>query len=121
MADTPKDTPKDAQKDAPKPRIKVPATARKGEVITIRTLVNHAMESGQRKGGEGNLVPRRILNRFRCEFDGRLVFGCDLGTGIAANPYLEFRARISQSGTFRFTWVDDDGSVIVAEETISVT
>ncbi|MSP67277.1 MAG: thiosulfate oxidation carrier complex protein SoxZ [Alphaproteobacteria bacterium] len=110
-----------APKDAPKPRIKVPATAKQGEVITIRTLVNHAMESGQRKDQDGNLVPRRILNRFRCEFAGRLVFGCDLETGITANPYLEFRARVSQSGTFRFTWVDDDGSVIAAEERITVT
>jgi len=106
--------------DTPKPRIKVPPRAKPGEIITIKTLVNHAMESGQRKDPAGNLVPRRILNRFRCEFEGQLVFGCDMETGIAANPYLEFRARAQRSGTYRFTWVDDDGSVVTAEEKITV-
>jgi len=102
------------------PRLRVPKQARKGEVIEIKTLISHVMESGFRKDDEGNLVPRRIINRFSCEFNGRPVFACDLEPAVSANPYLQFTAKIEESGTFRFSWTDDDGTTITAEETITV-
>ncbi|KZM48730.1 thiosulfate oxidation carrier complex protein SoxZ [Labrenzia sp. OB1] len=104
----------------PKPRVKVPKKASKGEVITIKTLISHPMESGQRKDKQGNLVPRQIINTFKCEFDGQLVFECDMDPAVSANPYMEFNAKVENSGTFKFTWVDDDGSVYETEKKITV-
>jgi sulfur-oxidizing protein SoxZ len=98
----------------------MPKSARKGEVIAIRTLVSHVMESGQRRDAAGKIIPRNIINRFSCTFNGRPVMACDIEPGIAANPYLEFSARVDESGTFRFTWAADDGSVFTASETIMV-
>ena len=106
---------------AEKPRIKLPKEAKKGEVIQIKTLVSHIMESGQRKDESGRLVPRKIINRFTCEFNGQPVFACDLEPAVAANPYLQFTANVEESGTFRFTWTDDDGTTITADESITVT
>ena len=104
----------------PKPRVKVPKTASAGEVITIKTLISHEMESGQRKDRDGNPIPRKIINKFSCEFNGQQVFACDLDPAISANPYFEFSAKVPESGTFKFTWVDDDGSVYEDEQTIEV-
>ncbi|MBD8890025.1 thiosulfate oxidation carrier complex protein SoxZ [Roseibium litorale] len=103
-----------------KPRVKVPKTAAKGEVITLKTLISHPMESGQRKDKEGNLIPRKIINKFTCEYNGQSVFSCDLDPAVSANPYLEFTAKVEESGTFKFTWVDDDGSVYSAENELKV-
>ncbi|MBC7280670.1 thiosulfate oxidation carrier complex protein SoxZ [Hoeflea sp.] len=105
---------------ASKPRIKVPKTASAGEVITIKTLISHEMESGQRKDKDGNPIPRKIINKFTCAFEGQTVFECDLDPAISANPYFEFNAKVPASGTFKFTWLDDDGSVYEAEEPIEV-
>jgi len=103
-----------------KPRVKVPKTASKDEVITIKTLISHKMESGQRKDSDGNVIPRQIINKFTCEFNGKPVFSCDLEPAISANPYFQFSAKVPESGTFRFTWVDDDGSVYSTESDITV-
>jgi sulfur-oxidizing protein SoxZ len=103
-----------------KPRVKLPKTAAAGETFVIKTLVSHPMESGQRKDSKGEVIPRKIINKFTCEFNGATVFSCDLDPAISANPYLEFMAKVPESGTFKFTWVDDDGSTIVTEEQITV-
>jgi sulfur-oxidizing protein SoxZ len=105
---------------AVKPRVKVPKSASAGEVITIKTLISHPMETGQRKDKEGNVIPRKIINKFTCTFNGKEVFSGDLDPAVAANPYFEFNARVDESGTFVFTWVDDDGSVYTTEEQIEV-
>lgn len=104
-----------------KPRIKVPKTASAGEVISIKTLISHTMESGQRKGKDGETIPRQIINKFTCELDGAKVFECDLDPAVSANPYFEFNAKVEKSGTFKFTWVDDDGSVYETEQAIEVS
>ena len=105
---------------AERPRLKVPKEAKKGEVIEIKTLIAHAMESGLRKDDSGALVPRKIINRFTCEFNGKPVFACDLEPGMAANPYFQFTVKVEESGTFRFSWTDDDGTVVTADEAITV-
>ncbi|NDW07137.1 thiosulfate oxidation carrier complex protein SoxZ [Jiella pacifica] len=104
----------------PKPRVKVPKKASAGEIITIKTLISHDMESGQRKGKDGNVIPRQIINKFTCEFNGMKVFECELDPAVAANPYFEFNAKVPESGTFKFTWVDDDGSIYTDEQKIAV-
>ena len=105
---------------ASKPRVKVPKSASAGEIITIKTLISHDMESGQRKDKEGKPIPRKIINKFACEFNGQPVFSCDLDPAISANPYFEFTAKVAESGTFKFTWTDDDGTVYSAENPIEV-
>jgi len=103
-----------------KPRVKVPSTASKGDLVTIKTLISHSMETGQRKDKDGNVIPRKIINKFTCTFNGKEVFSGDLDPAVAANPYFEFNAKVDESGTFEFTWVDDDGSVYTAEAEIEV-
>jgi sulfur-oxidizing protein SoxZ len=104
-----------------RPRVRVPDTAQAGEVILIRALISHQMESGQRRDGSGALIPRRIINTFTCAFNGQPVFSCDLEPAIAANPYFEFHAKVSESGVFSFIWADDDGSVYTDEQRIEVS
>jgi sulfur-oxidizing protein SoxZ len=106
---------------ADKPRLKLPKQAKKGEVIQIKTLVQHPMETGLRKDPNGNLIARKIINKFTCAFNGKPVFSADLEPAIAANPYLEFTAKVDESGTFKFTWVDDDGTITTTEESITVS
>jgi len=103
------------------PRIKIPNEVRKGEIIQIKTLVAHEMENGLRRDQGGTLVPRKIINHFACTFNGKPVFACELEPAVAANPYLAFSVRVEESGIFRFSWIDDDGTTIEAEETIAVS
>ena len=105
---------------AEKPRIRLPKQARRGEIIQIKTLISHSMENGQRRDGNGSIIPRKIINTFTCEFNGKPVFRCDLDTAVAENPYLAFAARMEESGVFRFSWQDDDGSTITTDENIVV-
>ena len=102
-----------------KPRVKVPKTATAGETITIKTLISHKMESGQRKDDEGNPIPRSIINRFVAEFNGQNVIDVTMEPAISTNPYFQFDAIVPESGEFRFIWYDDDGSVY--EDTKSIT
>ena len=94
-----------------KPRVKVPSSAAAGEPITIKTLISHVMESGQRKDKSGNVIPRSIINRFTCDFNGANVIDMTLDPAISTNPYIEFEAKVDAAGEFKFTWYDDDGSV----------
>lgn len=106
---------------AAKPRVKVPKKASAGDIIKIKTLISHVMESGQRKDKEGNIIPRKIINNFLCEFNGNVVFSADIDPAVAANPYFEFSAKVTESGTFKFKWTDDDGSVVETEKQIEVS
>ena len=101
-----------------RPRVRVPKTAAVGEVITIKSLISHKMESGQRKDGDGNVIPRSIINRFVCAFNGETVIDVTLEAAVSTNPFFEFEAVVPEAGDFTFTWYDDDGSVY--EETKSV-
>ncbi|AVO37139.1 thiosulfate oxidation carrier complex protein SoxZ [Pukyongiella litopenaei] len=94
-----------------RPRVKVPKKAAAGEVITIKTLISHTMESGQRKDSDGNAIPRSIINRFVVDFNGENVLDVTLEPAISTNPYFEFEAVVPEAGEFKFTWHDDDGAV----------
>ncbi|MEM5521583.1 thiosulfate oxidation carrier complex protein SoxZ [Sulfitobacter sp. AS59] len=103
-----------------KPRVKVPKSAAAGDTITIKTLISHKMESGQRKDGDGNVIPRSIINRFTCDFNGQNVVDFTLQPAISTNPYLEFDALVPEAGTFTFTWYDDDGDVYEDSKDIAI-
>jgi len=103
-----------------KPRVKVPKSTSAGEAITIKTLISHKMESGQRKDKEGNIIPRSIINRFTCDFNGQSVMDVTLEPAISTNPYFQFEATVPEAGEFKFTWYDDDGSVYDTAKKIKV-
>ncbi len=105
--------------DDAKPRVRVPKTASVGEVVTIKSLISHRMESGQRKNADGTVIPRSIINRFTCDFNGVNVIDVAVDPAVSTNPYFEFDAKVDASGEFKFTWYDDDGSVY--EDTASIT
>lgn len=103
-----------------KPRVRVPKTASAGETITIKSLISHKMESGQRKDKEGNIIPRSIINRFVVDFNGENVIDVAMEPAISTNPFFEFNAIVPESGEFHFTWYDDDGSVYETKKKIEV-
>jgi sulfur-oxidizing protein SoxZ len=106
---------------AVKPRVKAPKTAAAGEAVTIKTLISHPMESGQRKDKKtGELIPRQIINRFTATFNGQAVFAATIEPAVSANPYFEFSMTVPETGTLAMEWVDDDGSVYTEEKTITV-
>lgn len=104
-----------------KPRVKAPKTAAKGEIIEIKTLISHKMESGQRKDKSGNVIPRMIINNFSAKFNGQEVFGVDILPAISANPFIQFTMKAEESGEFEFTWVDDNGEVSTKKSKLTVS
>lgn len=89
------------------PRIRLPAQAKAGDIIDIRTLVSHVMETGQRRDPQGALIPRDIVKRFVARFDGQEVFAMELATAISTNPYIAFPFKVEKAGTFEFVWTND--------------
>jgi sulfur-oxidizing protein SoxZ len=104
-----------------KPRVRLPATAAKGEIIEIKTLISHEMETGQRKDAEGKPIPRRIINKFTAAFDGKVFFEADWQPSISVNPYQSFFYKAEKSGELVFTWKDDNGAEYVAKNKLSVS
>ena len=104
-----------------KPRVKLPDAAKAGDLIEIKTLISHVMETGQRKYPDGKTIPRSIINSFSASFAGNEVFRSDLQAGISANPYLSFFMKVPGPGEFEFTWVEDGGNKIVEKIKLNVT
>lgn len=103
-----------------KPRIRLPDKAKVGEVIEVKTLISHVMETGQRKEADGKPIPRSIINSFAVKFAGADVFSADLHPGISANPYIAFFMRVPGPGEFEFTWTDDAGVKVVEKQKLNV-
>jgi sulfur-oxidizing protein SoxZ len=103
-----------------KPRVRVQAQAKAGEVIEIKTLISHEMESGQRKDSSGKVIPQEIINKFTAKFNGKEFMSADWHPAISANPYQSFFFKASESGKFEFVWNDDDGSVYTATADLKV-
>jgi len=104
----------------PSALINVPAKAKRGEIIEIRTLTSHIMETGFRRTAAGDLVPRDIITSFTCRYNGTEIFRADLFPAIAANPYLAFFTVATESGKFEFEWIGDDGFSSTATASITV-
>ena len=101
--------------------INVPKTAKRGEVIEMRALVAHPMETGYREGTNGVVIPRNIIKRFVCKYAGEEVFAAELFPAVAANPYIAFHTVATASGTIVFEWTDDRGETQTASAEITVT
>ena len=102
------------------PRVKLPEKVKKGEVFEIKTLISHPMESGQRKDADGKTIPRMIINKFVCRYNGEEVFSADWAAAISANPYLAFYTVATASGKIEFAWTDDDGKTYTYAADIKV-
>ncbi|MDP2357229.1 MAG: thiosulfate oxidation carrier complex protein SoxZ [Beijerinckiaceae bacterium] len=100
--------------------ISLPAKAKRGDVIEIRAMIAHPMETGFRPDSQGRLVARDIVNRFECLFEGEQVFACDLFPAMSANPYLSFTMRADMSGELVFRWRDDSGALSEEKRRIEV-
>lgn len=101
--------------------INVPARARRGEVIEIKTLVSHPMETGYRRGQTGAPIPRDIIRLFVCTYNGTEVFRAELHPAIAANPFIMFTTVATESGTLVFHWTGDNGFSVTESAPIIVT
>ena len=100
--------------------INVPARATRGQVIEIKTLISHPMETGYRPDFNGKIIPRDIINKFVCTYNGVEIFRADLHPAIAANPFLSFYTVATESGVLAFTWIDDDGKIFTEKANIIV-
>ncbi len=101
--------------------LRVPATAKRNEVVEIRLLIQHPMETGYRPDESGRMQSRNIIRKFTCLYNNREVFSAELFTAIAANPYLTFMLRITESGFLAFTWEGDEEFSQTETRAITVT
>ena len=99
--------------------INVPAKAKRGEVIEIKTLISHVMESGFRFSTTGVRYPRDIITTLVCAYNGVEVFRADFHPAMAANPFVSFHTVATESGTLTFTWSGDNG--FTATESVTIT
>jgi sulfur-oxidizing protein SoxZ len=100
--------------------VTVPATAKRGEVIEIKTLAGHPMETGFRHTQTGELIPRDIIKTLVCLYNGAEVFRAELHPAIAANPLVAFSTVATESGTLEFRWTGDNGFSVTHSASISV-
>lgn len=101
--------------------ITMPSTAKKGEVIEIRALIAHPMETGFRPGADGKILPRNIIVHFSCKYGDEEVFSAQLYPAIAANPYIAFFTRATASATLSFSWEGDNGFMQTERMALTVT
>ena len=104
----------------PVPRVRAPSKAKVGEIVEIKSLISHEMESGQRRDSAGKVLPRKIINKLTASFNGRVFFEADWHPAISANPYQSFFFKATESGEFKFAWKDDDGSEYTSTSKIAV-
>ncbi len=102
-------------------RIVMPPQAKKGDIIEIKTLIQHIMETGFRRDDVGKPVPRDIIGTFVVTYNGAEIFKADLNPGVAANPYIAFSTIATESGELVFTWTDEKGQATIERRKIAVT
>ena len=103
------------------PRVQAPRVAKRDEVFQVRSLISHPMETGLRHDDSGQLIPRRLINKFSCRYNDVVVFSADLHEGVSANPYLSFFVRATESGVLHFLWEEDGGAVFSLQSPLSVS
>jgi sulfur-oxidizing protein SoxZ len=101
-------------------RVRMPESAKRGEVIEVRTLVQHPMESGFRLDNTGKAIARHIVESFECTYNGREIFRVKLHPAVSTNPFFTFYAVAGESGELVFTWKDDQGGVATVKQSITV-
>ncbi len=101
-------------------RILVPSQAKRGDLVEIRIAIQHPMETGFRMDNNGKVIPKNTVSNLLCRYNGTDVFRAEMGSGIAANPYLQFYIVARESGDVEFSWADDRGEKGSASSKITV-
>lgn len=101
--------------------VSVPPTARRGEIVGIRAMIAHPMETGYRMGPNGAEIPRHIITRLVCTYGGAEVFSAEFFLAVSANPFVSFSLIAAESGTVAFEWTDDKGQTETASAEIVVS
>lgn len=101
-------------------RVQVPKQAKRGELLAVRIAIQHSMETGFRYDDFGRPIPKNVINTLVARYNGTEVFRAEMGSGIAANPYLQFYTVAGASGEIEFSWVDDAGQKGAERATITV-
>jgi len=99
--------------------INAPKTAKKGEIVELKALILHPMETGFRPGTNGRIIPRNIIEHFTATWNGSEIFRMDFSPAIAANPFVSFFTIAGESGTITLRWTGDEG--FVAEHQVAIT
>jgi sulfur-oxidizing protein SoxZ len=102
-------------------RVLVPPQAKRGELVEVRIAIQHPMETGFRMDNNGRQIPKNTISNLVCRYNGVDVFRAEMGSGIAANPYLQFYVVAQESGEVVFSWSDDAGQQGTASAKIEVT
>jgi sulfur-oxidizing protein SoxZ len=102
-------------------RIQVPKEAQRGALIPVRIAIQHPMETGFRYDHMGRPIPKNVVNTLTCTYDGAEIFRAEFGSGVSANPYLQFYTRATASGDLVFEWIDDAGVKGTDKASITVT
>ena len=92
-------------------RLSIPKDAKLGDIVELKAMIRHDMESGYRRNIQGEPIPRLILTQFECKLDEDVIFKADLHPGVSANPLLKFHMRAEKSGTLSFTWTEQTGQI----------
>lgn len=100
--------------------VNVPETASPGEIVEIKILISHPMETGFRTGRDGSLVPRNIIHELRATFNRTEFFRVELYPAVAANPFFAFHLRVDKTGEVAITWIDETGTEYVETRTLTV-
>lgn len=100
--------------------INAPKTAKRGELIELKSLILHPMETGFRPGTNGRIIPRNIIERFAATWNGKEIFRMEFSPAISANPFVSFFAVARESGTVVFRWTGDEGFQVEESVTIAV-
>ena len=102
-------------------RISAPKTASIGEIVELKAMIKHPMESGYRRGPRGERIERDIIKHFQCEYNGNVIFDAEFFPAIAANPFLSFYLKAEVSGTLLFRWTDQHGKISEESRELVVT
>jgi sulfur-oxidizing protein SoxZ len=105
----------------PTPRVMLPNAVASGEIFQVKAIISHQMETGLRLDAQGEVIPRKIINRFVCRYGGAEVFSVDLHEAVSANPFLEFYLRAAESGQLEFAWEEDGGNVYSLTHELTVS
>lgn len=102
-------------------RMSAPKTASAGEIIELKSLIQHDMESGYRLGSRGEVIPRKILQKFECLYNDEIIFEAEFYRGVSANPFLTFYTKATKSGLITFRYTEETGKIFEDAVEITVT
>nr|CRH05355.1 putative sulfur oxidation protein (soxZ) [Candidatus Magnetococcus massalia] len=104
-----------------KAKIKVPRKISKGQVVEVKAMVRHPMETGNRKNKKtGQKIPAHYIEDVEATFNGASVFSAKWGAAVSKNPFLSFFLKVDQAGELKITWKDNKGGVYSATKKVAL-